>query len=119
MLDLPIFWRNVWLGFCITFFVVALSRRFCPLRRSQFGAQQTGRRQAKGIVDCFGRPMNGTAGCCGLLAMGGIDSRTMAIRGVRSERLEPGDAAGWEPDLSDVTVLIPARNEAECHSSVR
>jgi len=28
MLDLPIFWRNVWLGFCITFFVVALAGVF-------------------------------------------------------------------------------------------
>ena len=28
MLDLPIFWRNVWLGFCITFFVVALGAVF-------------------------------------------------------------------------------------------
>ena len=28
MLDLPIFWRNVWLGFCISFFVVALGAVF-------------------------------------------------------------------------------------------
>jgi len=28
MLDLPIFWRNVWLGFCITFFVAALAGVF-------------------------------------------------------------------------------------------
>jgi len=28
MLDLTIFWRTVWLGFCITFFVVALAGVF-------------------------------------------------------------------------------------------
>ena len=28
MLDLPIFWRNIWLGFCITFFVVAVAGVF-------------------------------------------------------------------------------------------
>jgi hypothetical protein len=28
MLDLPIFWRNVWLGSCICFFVVALGAVF-------------------------------------------------------------------------------------------
>jgi len=28
MLDLPIFWRNIWLGFCLTFFVVCLSGVF-------------------------------------------------------------------------------------------
>jgi hypothetical protein len=28
MLDLAIFWRTVWLGFCITFFVVALAGVF-------------------------------------------------------------------------------------------
>jgi hypothetical protein len=28
MLDLPIFWRNAWLGLCITFFVAALAGVF-------------------------------------------------------------------------------------------
>jgi hypothetical protein len=28
MLDLPIFWRNVWLGLCITCFVAALAGVF-------------------------------------------------------------------------------------------
>ena len=28
MLDLTVFWRNIWLGFCITFFVLALAGVF-------------------------------------------------------------------------------------------
>jgi hypothetical protein len=28
MLDLPIYWRNIWLGVCITFFVVCLAGVF-------------------------------------------------------------------------------------------
>ena len=28
MLDLPLFWRNVWLGLCIAFFLVALGGVF-------------------------------------------------------------------------------------------
>ena len=28
MLDLPIVWRNIWLGFCLTFFVLAVSGVF-------------------------------------------------------------------------------------------
>jgi uncharacterized membrane protein len=28
MLDLPILWRNIWLGFCLAFFVVAVSGVF-------------------------------------------------------------------------------------------
>jgi hypothetical protein len=28
MLDLTVLWRNIWLGFCVTFFVLALSGVF-------------------------------------------------------------------------------------------
>jgi hypothetical protein len=28
MLDLPILWRNIWLGFCISFFVITLGGVF-------------------------------------------------------------------------------------------